>query len=109
VKILVDRKAILEEILSIEVQIKSMRREPTYLKINRNLNHLEARRYGRNTVHVASPDNLEKTLELKNRSPEMRETISRYKEMQNNFEVQIDNLYVEKARLQDLLFARVHD
>jgi hypothetical protein len=60
-------------------------------------------------VHVASPDNLEKTLELKNRSPEMRETISRYKEIQNNFEVQIDNLYVEKARLQDLLFARVHD
>jgi hypothetical protein len=86
-----------------------MRREPTYLKINRNLDHLETRRYGRNTVHVASPDNLEKTLELKNRSPEMRETILRYKEMQNNFEVQMDNLYVEKVRLQDLLFAGVHD
>jgi len=86
-----------------------MRREPTYLKIKHNLNHLEARRYGRITVHVASPDNLEKTLELKNKSPKMRETISRYKEIQNNFEVQMDNLYVEKVRLQDLLFARVRD
>lgn len=103
-KILVDRKAILDEIIRIEDQINSMRRDPTYLKIKHNLNLLEVRRFGRVTVYVASPDNLEKTLELKNKSQEMRETISRYKEMRNDFDTQMDNLYVEKVRLQGQLF-----
>jgi hypothetical protein len=106
VKILVDRKAILEEILEIEDQINSMRRDPTYLKIKHNINHLEVRRFGRVSVYVASPDNLEKTLELKNKSQEMRDTIFLYKDMRNDFDIQMNNLYVEKTRLQEQLFAR---
>lgn len=105
-KILVNRIAILDEIMRIEDQINSMRRNPTYLKIKHNLNLLEVRRFGRVSVYVASPDNLEKTLELKNKSQEMRETISRYKEMRNDFDIQMDNLYVEKMRLQVQLFPR---
>lgn len=105
-KILVDRKAVLDEIMRIEDQISSMKRDPTYLKIKRNLNLLEARRFGRVSVYVASPDNMEETLELKNRSPEMMEATSRYKEMRNDFNVQMNNLYAEKMRLQEELFAR---
>lgn len=105
-KILVDRKAVLDEIMRIEGKIGSMRRDPTYLKIKHNLNHLEARRFGRVSVYVASPDDLEETLELKNRSPEMREATSRYKEMRNDFQIQMNDLYAEKMRLQEQLFAR---
>ncbi len=105
-KILVDRKAILDEIMRIEGQISSMRRDPTYLKIKRNLNHLEARRFGRVSVYVASPDNLEETLELRNRSQEMREITSRYREMRDDFHIQMNDLYAEKMRLRKQLFAR---
>ena len=92
--------------MRIEDQISSIKRDPTYLKIKRNLNHLEARRFGRVSVYVASPDNLEKTLELINRSPELRETTSRYREMRDDFNIQMNNLYAEKMRLQEQLFAR---
>jgi hypothetical protein len=105
VKILVGRKGLLDEIMRIEYQLSSMKRDPTYLKIKRNLNHLEVRRFGRVNVYVASPDNLEETLEIKNRSPEMREATSRYKEMRDDFNIQIHDLYVEKMRLQEQLFA----
>ena len=100
---MVDRKSILDEIMRIEGQINTIRRDPTYLKVKRNLNYLESRRHGRTTV-VASPDDLEKTLEMKNNSLEMRETILRYRERQRYFNVQMDNLHLEKEKLRDQLF-----
>ena len=100
---MVDRKSILDEIIRIEGQINTIRRDPTYLKVKNNLNYLESRRHGRTTV-VASPDDLEKTLEMKNNSLLMRETIIRYRERQRDFDVQMDNLHIEKERLREQLF-----
>jgi hypothetical protein len=100
---MVDRKSVLDEIMRIEGQIGTIRRDPTYLRIKRNLNYLESRRHGRTTV-VASPDDLEKTLEMKNNSPELRGAILRYRERQKDYDVQMDNLYIEKVRLREQLF-----
>jgi hypothetical protein len=102
---MVDRKSVLDEIMRIEGQINTMRRDPTYLRVKRNLNFLETRRHGRTTV-VASPDDLEKTLEMKNNSLEMRETILRYRERRKDFDVQMDDLHIEKERLRGQLFKR---
>ena len=100
---MVDRKSILDEIIKIEGQINTIRRDPTYLKVKSNLNYLESRRRGR-TTFIASPEDLEKTLEMKNNSLLMRETILRYRERQRDFDVQMDNLLIEKVRLREQLF-----
>ena len=107
-KLLVDRKSILNDILRIESQIKTIKRDLTYRKIKRNLHYLEMRRFGRSTLHVASPDDLEKTLEMRNNSPEKRKITLRYRERKNDFEAQIEDLSVEKTRLQEQLFRYVN-
>lgn len=103
-KALVDRKDILREILKIEDQINMMKRNPTYIKIKYNLNYLEDRRFGSNILLIASPDDLDTILKMRNNSLEMKNTILRYREMQAEFDVQIDNLQNQKARLQKQLF-----
>lgn len=103
-KALVDRKDILREILKIEDQINMMKRNPIYIKIKYNLNYLEDRRFGSNILLIASPDDLDTILKMRNNSLEMKNTILRYREMQAEFDVQIDNLQNQKARLQKQLF-----
>jgi uncharacterized protein YukE len=49
---------------------------------------------------------METTLELRNNSQEMRDTISRYREMRVEFDDQLDELRVRKDRLQRQLFER---
>jgi len=90
--------------LRIESQIKTMRKDLTYRKIKRNLRYLEMRRFGRSTLKVASPDDLEKTLEIRSNSPEKRKITLRYKERKKDFEAQLEDLRVEKTRLQEQLF-----
>ena len=102
--VLTDRTSILSEILKIEAQIKMMRRDPVYAKIMHNLDKLEKRRFGSVTVNVPSPDDPEKVVEVRCNSPEMREIISKYKEMRAEFDDQIGELLTRKARLQKQLF-----
>ncbi len=105
-KVLVDRKSLLREILKIEGEIKMKRRDPRYVWIKHNIFSLEGRRFGSHTVSIASPDDPETTLEMRNNSQEMRDTLSRYKEMRTEFTDQLDDLIVRKAKLQKQLFER---
>ncbi len=105
-KVLVDRKSLLREILRIEGEIKMKRRDPRYVWIKHNIFSLESRRFGSHTVSIASPDDPETTLEMRNNSQEMRDTLSRYKEMRTEFTDQLDDLVVRKAKLQKQLFER---
>jgi hypothetical protein len=106
VKVLIDRKSVLREILKIEGEIKTMRRDPKYVRIKHGIFSIESRRFGSHTVSVAAPDDPETTLEIKNNSPEMKDTLSRYKEMRTEFDDQLDDLVVRKAKLQRQLFER---
>ena len=99
-----DRRSILQEILENEAQIKTMRRDPVYVKIMHNLDKLEKRRFGSVTVNVPSPDDSEKVVEVRCNSPEMREIVSNYKEMRAEFDDRMGELLARNARLQKKLF-----
>jgi len=99
-----DRRSILQEILENEAQIKTMRRDPVYVKIMHNLDKLEKRRFGSVTVNVPSPDDPEKVVEVRCNSPEMREIVSNYKEMRAEFDDRMGELLARNARLQKKLF-----
>ena len=90
--------------MKIEAQIKRMRKDPVYAKIKYNLDKLEKSRFRSATVNVSSPDDPEKVLEVRQNSPEMREIISKYKEMRAKLDDQIGELHARKARLQKQLF-----
>ena len=101
---LIDRKAVLEEILSIEDQIRTERTNPTYLNVKRNLSRLEDRVFGSTTVSVQSLDDPSKMVNLKYKSSKMKETVSLYKERQTEFDAKIDELQIRKASLRRELF-----
>jgi hypothetical protein len=103
---LVDRKSLLREILRIEGEMKKKRRDPRYVWIKHNIFSLETRRFGSQTVSIASPDDPDTMLEMRNNSQEMRDTLSRYKEMQTEFTDELDEMVVRKTKLQKQLFER---
>jgi hypothetical protein len=102
--ILIDRKAVLEEILSIEDQIRTERTNPSYLNVKRNLSRLEDRVFGSTTVSVQSLDDPSKMVNIKYNSSKMKETISLYKERQTKFDSKIDKMQVRIASLRRELF-----
>ena len=102
--VLIDRKSLLREILKIEEDIKKKRREPRYVWIKHNIFNLETRRFGAHTVSIASPNDPETILQMRNNSQEMRDTLTRYKEMQTEFTDQIVEMTARKATLQRQLF-----
>jgi hypothetical protein len=99
---------VLREILKIEGKIKTMRRNPKYVRIKSSIFSLESRRFGSHMVMVsiAAPDDPETTIDIKNNSQEMRDTISRYKEMRTEFDDLLDALMARKQSLQRQLFER---
>jgi len=109
VRILLNRTDVLREILNIESQIYTMRTDPTYLFIKRNLNQLETKGFGshpsrRTRASIPSPDNPETILNIKYNSPEFNETLTRYKERLSEFDLQMNKLLILKANLQKTLF-----
>lgn len=102
--ILIDRKAVLEEILSIEDQIRTERTNPTYLNVKRNLSKLEDRVFGTTTVSVQSLDDPSKMVNVRYNSSKMKETITLYRERQTEFDDKMDKLQVRIDRLRKELF-----
>ncbi len=86
--------------------MKKKRRDPRYVWIKHNIFTLESRRFGAHTVSIASPDDPDTMLEMRNNSQEMRDTLSRYKEMQTEFTDELDEMVVRKTKLQKQLFER---
>jgi hypothetical protein len=101
---LIDRKAVLEEILSIEDQIRTERTNPTYLNVKRNLSRLEDRVFGSTTVSVQSLDDPSKMVNIKYNSSKMKETVTLYRERRTEFDAKINKLQVRIASLRGELF-----
>ena len=102
-KLLADRNSILQEILEIEDQISLMRRDHTYLVIKRNLSYLEEVRWAQ-TVTIPYPDDLEKSVELRSNSQELKGILLRYRERKAEFEAQMNKLHNQRAKLEKNLF-----
>ena len=99
-----DRKKILLEILHLDIQISKLRKNPAYRKNRHYLNLLEGRRFGSSMISIPSPDDPSRMLRIRKNSQEMREIHSKYGVSQSEFNLEIDELFNQKARLQEQLF-----
>ena len=101
---LTDRTKISLEILHLEGKINILRKNPAYLKNKHYLNLLEGSRFGSSMISIPSPDEPSIMLRIRKNSREMKEIRSEYGLSQSNFNVQMDDLHSQKARLQEQLF-----
>jgi hypothetical protein len=101
---LTDRTKILLEILNLEAKIITLRKNPEYLKNKHYLNLLDGSRFGSLMISIPSPDEPSKMLRIRKYSREMKEIRSAYGLSQSKFNVQMDDLHSQKARLQEQLF-----
>jgi hypothetical protein len=69
-----------------------------------NLKILETSLVGSRHIRIGSPENLNKMIELRRNSVEMDEVIKRYKVEIEKFSYRIEELNIEKKRLQKELF-----
>ena len=104
VKLLINRKKILLEILNLEAKINMLGKNPAYRKNRHYLNLLEGRRFGSSMISIPSPDDPSRMLRIRKNSQEMREIHSKYGVSQSEFNLEIDELFNQKARLQEQLF-----
>lgn len=102
--VLLDRNKILEDILNIEAQLNTMKKNPAYRVTQRNLRYLEEKRFGSKDITVDSPEELGVKLSMRRNSPEFENTILRYREKQTVFDEQINELSSRRVRLMKQLF-----
>lgn len=101
---LTDRKQILLEILQLEAKIFTLEKNPTYRKNKHYLNLLDGIRFGPSMMSIPSPDEPTIILRIKNNSQEMKNIRLKYRVNQSEYEMQMDELHSQKARLQEKLF-----
>jgi len=98
------KASILQEILSIDREIKQLERDSTYMKIKKNLRNLEGRTTLGMNVIVASPDDLDKKIRVRKNSKEMVEIVEKYRERNEMYRGRLVQLYEKKADLTGQLF-----
>ena len=92
------------EILQLETEINTLRKNPTYRKNKHYLNLLDGKKFGSTMMSVPSLEDPSQTVRIRKNSREMREIRSKYRVSQSEFTVQMDGLHDQKARLQEQLF-----
>ena len=103
-----ERRATLLRILEIEESIKDIEHSKEYLTMKRGLKVLENARSGGGVIVVDSPDDMNRTVEMRKNSADVEECIIKYKaKMQNNAE-KIDNLNLEKSKLKKELISSLN-
>jgi hypothetical protein len=99
-----EKNSILHEILGIERQIKRITRNPTYRKINKNLEILNDDRFGSRVIVVPSPENMERNVQVRIHSDEMREILEKYQSLRNEYKEKLTTLYTRRRELKRKLF-----
>jgi hypothetical protein len=94
-----ERRATLLRILEIEECIKDIEHSKEYLTMKRGLKVLENARSGGGVVVVSSPDDLNKTVEMRKNSTDIEECIIKYKAKMQGDAEKIDSLNFEKSKL----------
>jgi hypothetical protein len=94
-----ERRANLLRILEIETNIKDIEHSKDYLISRRDLKALEHFGSGGGRITISSPEDLDRTVEVRKNSPELGEYIARYKERMRGDKERIDSLNIEKTKL----------
>lgn len=101
---LISRPSILEEILEVEAEIKKIKMNPTYRKIVYNLRKLNRMGFSNPVMTIPSPENLNKNLEVRRHSKEMKEIMYKYEELQLQYGNKINDLRERRKDLEKQLF-----
>ena len=94
-----ERRAILLRILEIEANVKNIEHSKDFLITKRDLKALENARNGGGRIIVSSPEDLDKTVEIRKNSVEVVECIAKYRERMKNDSETINSLNLEKIKL----------
>jgi hypothetical protein len=105
VSLLSERNGILMNILDVEAQLRSMKKNPDYRTTTKNLRYLRERRFGSRSVTVASPEDYSVNLSVRRHSVEFKDIILRYEEKQTEFNEQINVLTSQRKSLVKQLFS----
>ena len=94
----------MEEVLEVEAEIKQIMRNPTYVKIVRNLKLLKRMGFGNPVRIIPSPDDFNKNVEVRRHSKEMKEIMRRYDERRLEYDKKIKDLLKRRKNLENQLF-----
>jgi len=91
--------------MEIDDEISRIKSDSTYRRIRRNLRILKEARTGGRLIRVRSPDDIDRFIEVRRNSEEMKEVLSKYEDMVEDYTQRVRNLNKEKAELEKHLFA----
>ena len=93
------------KIMKIDDEISRIKSDSTYRRVMRNLRMLKEARTGGRLIRVRSPDDIDRFIEVRRNSEEMKEVLSKYEDMNEGYTQRVRNLAKEKAELEKILFA----
>ena len=99
------RKSTLIKIMEIDYEMSKIKSDSTYRRVRRNLRMLREIRTGGRLIRVRSPDDIDRFIEVRRNSEEMKEVLSKYEDMSEAYTQLVRNLAKEKAELEKILFA----
>jgi len=99
------RKSTLIKIMEIDNEINRIKSDSTYRRVRRNLRILKEARTGGRLIRVRSPDDIDRFIEVRRNSEEMKEVLSKYEDLVDDDTQRVRNLAKEKAELEKHLFA----
>jgi uncharacterized protein YeeX (DUF496 family) len=91
--------------MEIDDEINRIKSDSTYRRVKRNLRILKEARTGGRLLRVRSPDDIDRFIEVRKNSEEMKEVLSKYEDMVEDYTKRVRNLAKEKAELEKILFA----
>jgi hypothetical protein len=99
------RKSTLIKIMEIDDEISRIKSDSTFRRARRNLRILREARTGGRLIRVRSPDDIERFMEVRRNSEEMKEVVSKFEDMVEEYTQRVRSLAEEKAELEKTLFA----
>ncbi|MBN2336371.1 hypothetical protein JXL21_12495 [Candidatus Bathyarchaeota archaeon] len=99
-----NRQTILSKILRIDAEINDISSNKNFRKLKGNLKILEDSRSGSRKIVIGAPDDMERNIELRRNSEGMRNTITEYKALLDEYRVQLNRLHEERSLLEKQLF-----
>ena len=93
------------KIMEIDDEISRIKSDSTYRRVRRNLRMLKESRTGGRLIRVRSPDDIDRFIEVRRNSEEMKQVLSKYEDMNESYSQRVRNLANEKAELEKSLFA----
>ena len=91
--------------MEIDNEINRIKSDSTYRRVRRNLRILKEAGTGGRLIRVRSPDDIDRFIEVRRNSEEMKDVLSKYEDLVDDYTQRVNILAKEKAELEKHLFA----